>query len=188
MDLPGSACAPRFTYISTVFGCHTISSDYQSTTVWTHSSWTYHWGLERSWHFDTTWSSPFQQNYEDISHTFRCTFKEYFWMVGWQKKKSKACRVASLPSLGHSQQPQPSTFLPSPFWSQRSSPKRHPNGFFLVLHDAFFSLLFKTNILFLYSLFSSSYICFMFILASFSGVLFSLASFSSWSSLFFFLL
>ena len=81
------------------------------------------WGLERSWHFDTTWSSPFQQNYEDISHTFRCTFKEYFWMVGWQKKKSKACRVASLPSLGHSQQPQPSTFLPSPFWSQRSSPK-----------------------------------------------------------------
>ena len=52
---------------------------------------------------------------------------------------------------------------------------RHPNSFFLVLHDAFFSLLFKTNILFLYSLFSSSYICFMFILASFSGVLFSLA-------------
>jgi len=62
---------------------------------------------------------------------------------------------------------------------------RHPNSFFLVLHDAFFSLLFKTNILFLYSLFSSSYICFMFILASFSGVLFSLASFSSWSWLFY---
>jgi hypothetical protein len=35
MDLPGSACAPRFTYISTAFGCHTISSDYQSRTVWT---------------------------------------------------------------------------------------------------------------------------------------------------------
>jgi len=34
MDLPGSACATRFTYISTAFGCHTISSDYQSTTVW----------------------------------------------------------------------------------------------------------------------------------------------------------
>jgi len=52
MDLPGSACAPRFTYISTIFGCHTISSDYQSTTVWTHSSWTYHWGLEilTFWH------------------------------------------------------------------------------------------------------------------------------------------
>jgi len=33
MDLPGSACAPRFTYISTAFGCHTISSDYQSRTV-----------------------------------------------------------------------------------------------------------------------------------------------------------
>ena len=56
---------------------------------------------------------------------------------------------------------------------------RHPNSFFLVLHDAFFSLLLKTNILFLYSLFSSSYICFIFILASFSGVLFNLASFSS---------
>ena len=122
MDLPGSACAPSFTYISTVFGCHTISSDYQSTTVWTHSSWTYHWGLERSWHLDTTWSSPFQHNYEDISHTIRCTFGKYFWMVGWQKKKPKAC-VASLPLLGHSQQPQPSTFLPSPFWPQLSSPK-----------------------------------------------------------------
>jgi len=57
MDLPSSACAPRFTYISTVFGCHTTSSDFQSRTVWTHSTWTYHWGLERSWHFDTTWSS-----------------------------------------------------------------------------------------------------------------------------------
>jgi len=90
MDLPGSACAPRFTYISIAFGCHTISSDYQSrTAVWTHSTWTYHWGLERSCHFDTTWSSPFQQNYEDISHTFRCTFGEYFWMVGWQKKNQK---------------------------------------------------------------------------------------------------
>jgi len=54
MDLPGSACAPRFTYSLTAFGCHTISSDYQSRTVWTHSTWTYHWGLERSWHFDTT--------------------------------------------------------------------------------------------------------------------------------------
>jgi len=32
MDLPGSARAPRFTYISTVFGCHTISLDYQSRT------------------------------------------------------------------------------------------------------------------------------------------------------------
>jgi hypothetical protein len=122
MDLPGSTCAPRFTYISTAFRCHTISSDYQSRTVWTHSTWTYQWVLERSWHFGTTWSSPFQQNYEDISHTFWCTFGEYFWMVGWQKKKSKAC-VASLPSLGHSQQPQPRTFLPSPFWPQLSGPK-----------------------------------------------------------------
>ena len=44
---------------------------------------------------------------------------------GWwddRKKKSKAC-VASLPSLGHSQQPQPRTFLPSPFWPQLSGPK-----------------------------------------------------------------
>ena len=30
MDLPGSTCAPRFTYIPTAFGCHTISSDYYS--------------------------------------------------------------------------------------------------------------------------------------------------------------
>jgi hypothetical protein len=90
----------------------------QSRTVWTHSTWTYHWGLERSWHFDTTWSSPFQRNYED---TFWCTFGEYSWMVGWQKKNSKAC-VASLPSLGHSQQPQPRTFLPSPFWPRLSGP------------------------------------------------------------------
>jgi hypothetical protein len=77
MDLPGSACTPRLTYISTAFGCHMISLDYQSRTVWTHSTWTYHWGLERSWHVDTTWSSPFQQNYEDISHTFWCTLGEY---------------------------------------------------------------------------------------------------------------
>ena len=28
MDLPGSTCASRFTFISTAFGCHTISSDY----------------------------------------------------------------------------------------------------------------------------------------------------------------
>jgi hypothetical protein len=51
----------------------------------------------RLWHFDTTWSSPFQQNYEDISYTFRCTFGEYFWMVGWQTKKSKACVGTVLP-------------------------------------------------------------------------------------------
>ena len=31
--------------------------------------------------------------------------------------------VASLPSLGHSQQPQLRTFLPSPFWPQLSGPK-----------------------------------------------------------------
>jgi len=124
MDLPGSACAPRFTYILTAFGCHTISSDYQSSrTVWTHSTWTYHGGLERSWHFDTTWSSPFQQIYEDISHTFWCTFGEYSWMVGWRKKNLQAC-VASLPSLGHSQQPQQRTlflafaFLATTFWSK----------------------------------------------------------------------
>ena len=49
-------------------------------------------------------------------------FGEYSWMVGWQRMKSKAC-VASLPSLGHSQQPQPHTFLPPPFWPQLSGPK-----------------------------------------------------------------
>jgi len=54
MDLPGSACAPKFTCISTAFGYHTILSDYQSKTVWAHSLWTFHWGLERSWQFDTT--------------------------------------------------------------------------------------------------------------------------------------
>ena len=53
------------------------------------------------------------------------------------------------------------------------------NFFFLVLHDAFSSRFFKTNVLFLYSFFSSTYISFMFPVASFSGVLFSLASFSS---------
>jgi hypothetical protein len=52
-------------------------------------------------------------------------------------------------------------------------------AFFLVLHDAFSLRFFKTNVLFLYSFFSSTYISFMFPLASFSGVLFSLASFSS---------
>jgi len=64
----------------TVFGCHTISSDYQTRTVWTHSTWTYHWGLERSWHFDTTLSSPFKQDYKDTSHTLWCTFGN---TLGW---------------------------------------------------------------------------------------------------------
>jgi hypothetical protein len=41
-------------------------------------------------------------------------------------------------------------------------------AFFLVLHDAFSSRFFKTNVLFLYSFFSSTYISFMFPLASFS--------------------
>jgi len=70
VDLPVQVlhALQEFTYISTAFGCHTILSDYQSRTVWTHSTWTYHWGLERPWHFVTTCSSPFQQNYEDISH------------------------------------------------------------------------------------------------------------------------
>jgi len=43
---------------------------------------------------------------------------------------------------------------------------RHINSFFLVLLDAFSSRFFKTNILFLFTLFSSTYICFMFPLAS----------------------
>jgi len=39
------------------------------------------------------------------------------------------------------------------------------------ISDAFSSRFFKTNVLFLYSFFSSTYISFMFPLASFSGVL-----------------
>ena len=47
---------------------------------------------------------------------------------------------------------------------------RHINSFFLVLLDAFSSRFFKTNVLFLYTLFSSTYISFMFPLASVSFV------------------
>ena len=43
---------------------------------------------------------------------------------------------------------------------------RHIKSFFLVLLDAFSSGFFETNVLFLYTLFSSTYICFMFPLAS----------------------
>ena len=60
-----------------------------------------------------------------IMRTYHTHFV-YLWGIlldgGMTEKKSKAC-VASLPSLGHSQQPQPCTFLPSPFWPQLSSPK-----------------------------------------------------------------
>ena len=42
---------------------------------------------------------------------------------------------------------------------------RHTNSFFLVLLDAFPLRLFKTNVLFLYTLFSFTYMCFMFPLA-----------------------
>jgi hypothetical protein len=38
---------------------------------------------------------------------------------------------------------------------------RHINSFFLVLLDAFSSRFFKTNVLFLYTLFSITYICFI---------------------------
>jgi len=80
-----------------------MSCVYQSETVWTHSARTFHWGLERAWQCNTSWDSSFQQNYEEISHTFLCTFGNCFWQVGWQKRKSQAC-VASLPSLGYFQQ------------------------------------------------------------------------------------
>jgi len=69
MDFSGSAFTPRLPCISAIFRCHTISWVYQSETVWAHSVWTYHWGLERTWQFDSAWDSPFQQNYEDLSHT-----------------------------------------------------------------------------------------------------------------------
>ena len=55
--------------------------------VWACSAWTYHYGLERSWQFDTTSASPFQQHYENIAHTFLCAFKTCSWLVGLQKKK-----------------------------------------------------------------------------------------------------
>jgi hypothetical protein len=47
---------------------------------------------------------------------------------------------------------------------------RHINSFSLVLLDAFSSRFFKTNVLFLCTLFSSTYISFMFPLASVSFV------------------
>ena len=47
---------------------------------------------------------------------------------------------------------------------------RHINTFFLVLLDAFYSRFFKTNVLFLYTPFSSTNICFVFPLASVSFV------------------
>ena len=43
---------------------------------------------------------------------------------------------------------------------------RHFKSFFLVLLDAFSSGFIETNVLFLYTLFSSTYICFMFPQAS----------------------
>jgi len=79
--------------ISAIFGCHTILRVYQSETVlWAHSARTYHRELERAWRFDTTWDSPFQQDYDYLSHTFWCTSGDCSsWLVGWQKKKSQAC-------------------------------------------------------------------------------------------------
>ena len=89
MDLPGSALQDLPTsqqLLGAIQSRQTINLGQFELTLREH---TYHWGLERSWHFDTTWSSPFQQNYEDISHTFWCTFGKYFWMVGWQKRNQK---------------------------------------------------------------------------------------------------
>ena len=54
--------------ISAFLGCHTILWVYLSGTDQAHSARTYHWRLERTWHFDTPWDSPFQQIYEDLSH------------------------------------------------------------------------------------------------------------------------
>ena len=125
MDLSGSARAPRSPCVSSAFGCHTISWVYQFETVWAHSARTYHWGLERTWHFDTTWGSSFKQNYEDISHSFWRTSGNCSWLVGWQKKKSQTC-AASLPSQRPFQQPQPCTFLPSPLLPQFPGTKNAP--------------------------------------------------------------
>ena len=47
---------------------------------------------------------------------------------------------------------------------------RHINSFLLVLLDAFSSRFFNTNVLFLFTLFSSTYICFVFPLSSVSFV------------------
>jgi len=88
LDLSGSARNPRFPCISAISECHTISRIYPSKTVWAHFARTYHRELKRAWQFDTTWWSPFQQNYEDLSHTFWWTFGDCSWLVGWQKKKS----------------------------------------------------------------------------------------------------
>ena len=60
---------------------------------------------------------------------------------------------------------------------------RHINSFSLILLDAFSSRFFKTNVFFLYTLFSSAYISFLFPLASVSFVLFSQVQFQAFSKL-----
>ena len=70
MDLSGSARTPRSPCVSAIFECHTISRVHPSETVQAPLARTYHRELERAWQFDTTWDSPFQQNYETVSHTF----------------------------------------------------------------------------------------------------------------------
>jgi hypothetical protein len=47
----------------------------------------YHRELERTWWFDTTWWSPFQQNYEDLSHTIWYTFGDCSWLAGGMTEK-----------------------------------------------------------------------------------------------------
>ena len=123
MDLSGSDRAPRFPCVSAIFGCHTIPRVYQSEIVWAHSAWTYHWGLERAWQFDTTWDSPFQQNYESLTHT------HFGVPLGiapdwWDDRKRINKPVLPLYfRLDGFQQSQPCTFLPSPFLPQLSGPK-----------------------------------------------------------------
>ena len=107
----------RFPCISTIIGCHMITQVYQFETIRAHS---YHWWLERTWQFDTTWDSPFQQNYTDLSHTFWCTLGNAsgWWDDRWRNHKPVLLFYFSLDI----QQSLPCTFLPSPISPQLFGP------------------------------------------------------------------
>jgi hypothetical protein len=114
MNLSDSARVPIFPRVSANIGCHTISRVYKSETVRAHYTQTCHWGLERTWQFDTTSDSPFQQNYEELSHTYWCISGNCSWWDD-RKRNQKPVLIASLPSLKIFQQSQLCTFLLSPF-------------------------------------------------------------------------
>ena len=128
MDLPGSACAPRFTYIhlnsfilDAIRSRQTINlGQFELIPLCEH--------IIGGWR-DLDMLTPHEAHH---SSRIMRTYHTYFGVPlgntpGWwddRKRNQKPPCVASLPSLGHSQQPQPRTFLPSPFWPQLSGPKK----------------------------------------------------------------